>query len=237
MQAADYLRMKYQSDRQLALTVQNGFGGVMQSAQGVASDIYSGLERASWYSSCFIPQYNDVCQELKAEEIRSLYSIQSIFRYRDVLQHMLYLYFDRVCDDIKEGNPEGYAHSLTKSVTGLASHMAAGRGMRYAFSYAISVALAQSGFLAEIVIERLSSKVPKAVFMLQFFGIEQKMALAARSLKALEPKYYWLLYQAKLEMLYYFIEPALSELIKKVKSGDFYSLDELTYYIREKYGV
>lgn len=237
MQATDYLRMKFQSDRQLALTAQNGFDGVMQSARSVASDIYSGLERASWYSSCLIPQYNDVCQELKYEEIRSLYSVQSILRYRDVLQHMLNLYFDMVCDDVKEGNPKGSARNLVKAGAGLASHMATGRGTRYAFSYTMSEALAQSAILSKVVVEKLSLRLPKAAFMLQFFGIEQKAALAARRLKALEPKYYWLLYQAKLEMLYYFIEPLLSEIIKKVKSGTFSSLDELTDEIREKCGV
>lgn len=237
MQASDYLRIKYQSDRQLALTTEKGLGGVMQSAKGVASDIYSGLERASWYASCFIPSYNDVCQELKTEEIRSFYSIQSIYRYRDVIQYMLYLYFKMVYDDIKEGSPKGSASGLVKSLVGLAANIATARGTRYAFALALSEGLAQSSFLSKVVVERLSGKMPKAFFMIQLFGIQQKTALAARGLKALEPKYYWILYQAKLEMLYYFIEPLLSEVIKKVKSGVLATLDELTDEIRGKYGV
>lgn len=107
MHASDYLRVKFQSDRQLAIYTENGFTNTIKAAKGVASDIYSGVERASWYSSCLIPRYNDVCQELKAEEIRMVYSIMSIFRYRDVIAYMLYLYFLTVSKDIKEGNKEG----------------------------------------------------------------------------------------------------------------------------------
>jgi hypothetical protein len=237
MRASEYLRMKFQHDRHLALVAQNGFRGTMQAAMGVASDIYSGLERASWYSSCFIPGYNNVCQELKAEEVRSLYSMLSIYRHRDVIQHMLYLYFKKLCEDIKEGSPKGSARELVKSVAGFASNMAAAKGTRYAFASALSEALAQSGFLSKIVVERLSGQMPKAVFLLQFFGMQQKAALAARALKAIDPEYYWALYHAKLEMLYYFAEPLLADLIKKVKSSAFTDLDKLTDYIREKYNV
>lgn len=60
MTASDYLRIKFQSDHHLALTMENAIGGILQSAKGVASDIYSGIERVSWYSSCFIPRYNDI---------------------------------------------------------------------------------------------------------------------------------------------------------------------------------
>ncbi|WP_312984173.1 hypothetical protein [Atlantibacter sp.] len=237
MQASDYLRIKYQADRQIALTTQNAIGGVLHSAKGVASDIYADIERASWYSSYFIPQYNDVCQELKSEEIRSLYSIESIYRHRDVIAYMLYLYFKMVCDDVEKGNSEGSARKLIKKMAGVASHMNVAGGTRYAFAAAASVALSQSGFMSKIVVERLSAKLPQAVFALQFYGIQQKCALAARYLKVMDPEYYWVLYQEKLEMLYYFIEPMLSEIIKKVKSKIFSNLNQLTDFIQGNFDV
>lgn len=237
MTASDYLRLKYTSDRHLAMTTQNAIGGVMQSARGVASDIYSGIERVSWYSSCFIPKYNDICQELKAEEIRTVYSIQSIFRYRDVIAHMLYLYFKLVCDDVEEGNKEGSARKFIRNVAGLAAQINVAGGTRYAFAEAAAGALAHSNFLSKIVVERVSAKMPKVVFGLQYFGMEQKAALAARHLKVMCPDYYWVLYQAKLEMLYYFAEPILEVMIKKTLSRTFKTLDELTDFMRENFGV
>ena len=104
---------------------------IHHSAKGVVSDIYAGIERASWYSSCFIPQYTDICKELKSEEIRSLYSIESIYRHRDVIAYMLYLYFKMVCDDVEKDNSEGSARKLIKTMTGLASHMNIAGGTRY----------------------------------------------------------------------------------------------------------
>ncbi|HFN3823956.1 TPA: hypothetical protein ACHFP2_000465 [Enterobacter hormaechei] len=237
MKASDYLRIKFQSDRHLALTMQNAIGGILRSAKGVASDIYSGIERVSWYSSCFIPQYNDVCQELKAEEIRTLYSIESIFKHADVIAHIFYLYLKTICDDIEDGNAEGSARKLIKRIAEFSSHMNVAGATRYAFATAASVALSHSSLISEIVVERLSAKLPQGVFALQFYGIQQKCALAARHLKAINPDYYWILYQAKLEMLYYFCEPILSKLFKKMKSNAFSNLDGLADFLQRDLNV
>lgn len=237
MKASDYLRIKFQSERHLALTMQNAIGGVLRSARGVASDIYSGIERVSWYSSCFIPQYNDVCQELKAEEIRTLYSIESIFKHADVIAHIFYLYLKTICDDIDDGNPEGSARKLTKRIAEFSSHMNVAGATRYAFATAASIALSNSNLISKVVVERLSAKLPQGVFALQFYGIQQKCALAARHLKVINPDYYWILYQEKLEMLYYLCEPTLSKLFEKMKLNTFSNLDDLADFMQRDLNV
>lgn len=104
MQASDYLKMKFQSDRQLGIYGQQGVAGAWQVLKGIGSDIYSGMERVSWYSSCLIPIYHDACDELLSEEKRMYLSIMSIYRYRDVIAYMLYLYFESVIADSENGN-------------------------------------------------------------------------------------------------------------------------------------
>ncbi|WMY76179.1 hypothetical protein RHD99_09720 [Buttiauxella selenatireducens] len=237
MQASDYLRMKFQSDRHLAEVVQRGFVTVVESMPGVVTDIYSGFERVSWYSSCLIPKYNEVCRELKDEEIRTFFSIQSIFEYHDVIAHMIFLYLKSVSDDIREGSENGSARKLIRNMTGLVAHMKIAGGTRYAFATAASVAMSRSGFMSKIVVERLSAKMPTVIFAIQIFGIQQNCALAARHLKTISPGYYEILYDEKLEMLYYFVEPILNEMIQRVKSRDFLNLDELTDFLQRKYGV
>lgn len=69
MSASDLLRAKFHSDRQFALYAQHGFDSTLQASRQVASDIYAGLERVSWYSSCLIPQYHNICKELFAEDV------------------------------------------------------------------------------------------------------------------------------------------------------------------------
>ncbi|PLR33371.1 hypothetical protein CYR55_17315 [Chimaeribacter californicus] len=237
MGASDYLRAKFQRERHLALSLQNGFNSVMQSAEEVSSTIYSGVERLSWYSSCFIPGYDNVCKELLSEELRTFYSINSLFKHHDIIRHMLFLYFQSVCEDIKEGNPGGAARKLLSNSTYLAGSTYTAKMTRHAFAYSLSAALAQSEIIQKTVVQRLAAKTHIAVQALHLYGFQQKAVLSARKLKAADPDYYWILYQANMEMLYYFIEPALAEIMNKVKQGTFNNLDELTSFIRGKYDV
>lgn len=64
MKASDYSKMKLQSDRQLAVYGQQGVISAWKAMKGIGSDIYSEVERISWYSSCLIPRYHDVCGQL-----------------------------------------------------------------------------------------------------------------------------------------------------------------------------
>ncbi|WP_259566779.1 hypothetical protein [Enterobacter sichuanensis] len=219
MQAADYLKMKFQSDRQLALYGQQGVAGTWKALKGIGSDIYSGMERVSWYSSCLIPSYHDVCDELLSEEKRMYLSILSLYRYRNVIAYMLYLYFETIIADSENGNENNRVRETDSKVTGLVKNIPTSKAARLAIAWALAKYLSESGMLSEIVVERLARRVPNIVMAFQLIGTEQKCALAARRLKTLDPKYYATLYAAQLEMLYYFFEPFLSELIKKVQTG------------------
>lgn len=121
MKASDYLKMKLQSDRQLAVYGQQGVISTWKAMKGIGSDIYSGVERVSWYSSCLLPRYYDVCNELFSEEQRMHKSILSVFRYHDVIGHMFYLYFEMVINDSKNGNQQGSIRYLDSRVTEIAT--------------------------------------------------------------------------------------------------------------------
>ncbi|MFI3037599.1 hypothetical protein ACH54D_12170 [Atlantibacter hermannii] len=227
MQTSDYLKMKFQSDRHLAIYGQQGVTGTWKQLKGIGSDIYSGMERISWYSSCLFPGYHDVCDELHAEEKRMYLSIMSVYRYRDVIAQMLYLYFERMINDSDNGNEDNRVRKTDSNVTGLVKNIPASKTARLAIALALAKSLSASGLLSDIVVERLARRVPAVVMALQLVGTDQKCALAARRLKTLDPEYYAILYTAQLEMLYYFIEPFLSDLIKKVQMGFCKSFDAL----------
>lgn len=59
MQASDYLRLKFQSDRQLGIYVQRGMNSYVETVS--SANISSDLEGRDWYTSCLIPRYGDVC--------------------------------------------------------------------------------------------------------------------------------------------------------------------------------
>lgn len=237
MHASDYLKMKFQSDHQLAIYGQQGVTSTWKAMRGIGSDIYSGVERASWYSSCLIPSYHDVCNELYAEEKRMMYSIRSIYRYRDVIGHMIYLYFQMVIGDADKGNPSSAVRYADTKVAGVIASIPAGRATRLGLASALSEVLSVSDIVSRSVVERLAARVPNVIWLVQLFGTDQKCSLAARRLKTLDPKYYAVLYHAELEMLYYFVEPFLSEIIKKVQVKFYRNFDELYNSIKSTYHV
>jgi len=234
MQASNYLKMKFQSDRQLAIYGQQGITGTWKALKGIGSDIYSGMERVSWYSSCLIPSNHDVCDELLSEEKRMYLSIVSVYRYRDVIAHMLYLYFEGIITDSENGNEQNRVRKTDTKLTGLVKNIPTSKAARLAISWELAIYLSESGLLSEIVVERLARRVPNVVMALQLIGTDQKCALAARRLKTLDPKYYATLYAAQLEMLYYFFEPFLSELIKKVQMGFYRDFDAIYDDLKDK---
>lgn len=130
MKASDYLKMKLQSDRQLAVYGQQGVISAWKAMKGIGSDIYSGVERVSWYSSCLIPRYHDVCGQLYSEEKRMMYSIRSIYRYRDVIVHIFYLYFRMVIDDTENGNSKGIVRSVDSTATRVVARMPESRAVQ-----------------------------------------------------------------------------------------------------------
>ncbi len=237
MQAADVLKMKFQSDRLLALYAQQGVTSTWKAMKGIGSDIYSGVERASWYASCLIPAYHDVCKQLYSEDKRMLCSIRSLYRYRDVIGHMLYLYFQKVIEDIDNGNEHDMARSVNSTIAGSIARMPAGKAIRLSLAVALSEMLSMSEVVSRSVVERLAARVPNVVWLFQVFGTDQKCALAARRLKYMDEKYYVILYNAELEMLYYFIEPVLSEVIKNVQMERYRNFDEMYKAIKSKYHV
>jgi len=154
-------------------------------------------------------------------------SILSLYRYRNVIAYMLYLYFKTIIADSENGNENNRVRETDSKVTGLVKNIPTSKAARLAIAWALAKYLSESGMLSEIVVERLARRVPNIVMAFQLIGTEQKCALAARRLKTLDPKYYATLYAAQLEMLYYFFEPFLSELIKKVQMGFYEDFDAI----------
>ena len=138
---------------------------------------------------------------------------------------MLYLYFESILNDSE--NEQNRIRKTDSKVTGIVKNIPTSKSARLAIAFALAKSLSASGLLSEIVVERLARRVPNIVMALQLAGSDQKCALAARRLKTLDPKYYAILYAAQLEMLYYFFEPFLSELIKKVQMGFYKDFDAI----------
>ncbi|HDS1151839.1 TPA: hypothetical protein QDZ66_002608 [Pluralibacter gergoviae] len=237
MSASDLLRAKFHSDRQLALYAQHGFDSTLQASRQVASDIYAGLERVSWYSSCLIPQYHNICKELFAEDVRMARSIYSIYRYRDVIILMIKVYIDSIVADNKEGNQQSKIRHADTQIAGFSATYATSKMTKAAVILAISTSISKSDLVSSIVAQKISKRLPFYVMLTQAIGLEQNCALAARRLKSLDPKYYALLYEFEVEMLYYYIEPIILKIIKATLHNYNIPYERAVEMIRREFNV
>jgi len=62
MNNSDYLKMNMESERKIALSLEEGLTSFRKNGHEVLNSIYSGAERVSWYTSCFFDNYQDICQ-------------------------------------------------------------------------------------------------------------------------------------------------------------------------------
>ena len=237
MSASDMLKAKFHSDRQLAIYLQHGFNSTIQVSGEIASDIYAGLERVSWYSSCLIPAYHNICQELFTEDKRMLLSIKSLYKYSDAILFMIKLYLTSIIDDSKNNNEQSKIREVDQKTAGILGKHATGKATRAALVLATSKALAESEFVSSAVAQRLSKRLPIFVAALQTLGLEQHSAMAARRLKSLDPNYYFLLYALELEMLYYYVEPVIVKIIMATLHNYNIKIDELMEIIKREFNV
>lgn len=139
--------------------------------------------------------------------------------------------------DSHNQNKGGIVQGLTKGVAGYFANSVSAKETRIAMSYALAKILEKSSVVSNLIIQRISKVSFPIIMGLQFYGIGKKAAMAARHLKTLEPRYHSILYAAQLEMLYYFIEPVLSDIIEKVKNKTYNDIEGLYEDLVRKYNV
>ena len=207
MNHSDYLRVHMEAERKIALSLEKGIKLFQENSKEIMSSIYSGVERATWYSACFFDEYQDVCQELREEDKRMIAAINEVFKRNDVILDMIELYVKYVLDNFNE-------NSRTNIITQITGYLAKNR-VRFVTKSTISYVIAKSisesiGFTAKIrtAIAKLSNVT---LTLLGFYSYVQKAALSARRLKLLNPPFYQILHHENIEMLYFIIEPVLQK--------------------------
>jgi hypothetical protein len=236
MNNSDYLRFKLANDRALAIGFERVGRQLVSNGKTIVKNVFSGMERASWYGSCFFSSYQDVCQELLSEDGRLIASIQQVYHHHDILSFMIDLYIDYVLEKINKNSSETYqlqAKSLdqtvrsgTEFVANLAVGKAEGSFIKIGSSYAISMSLSSMPQVSSLI-----SKIGSGVLTaFQLYALAQDAAIAANKLKTLDFGYYNILYSNRVEMLFFLIQPVMINIIIAVNSksnltkSDFYNM-------------
>jgi len=196
-----------EADRTIALSLEKGIKRFQENGKEVMSNIYSGVERATWHSSCFFDDFQDVCQELKEEDKRMIAAIKEVFNRNDVILDMVELYVKYVLDNFNENSRT----NIITQISGFLAKNRTGFATKSGMSYVIAKSISESmGFTAKIrtAIGKLSNVT---LTLFSFYSYVQKAALSARRLKTLNPSFYQILHHENIEMLYFIIEPVLQK--------------------------
>ena len=214
MNASAYLKRRLLAERKIALSLEKGIQESVVSAGKTLDDIYSGIERISWYSSCFIDRHQDICRQLKAEDIRMIKAVMMLYKHKDVIAEILFHYFNYL---LKDDDPVR-VRRLTVNTSRFTAEMLAGRTAKSAMAYSLAKGFSESALIIASVRKALNTIAFQGFSIMQFYGKIQKAVMAARRLKILEPQFYNILYLAELDMFYIYLEPFLSQLITEIKS-------------------
>ncbi|GLR08670.1 hypothetical protein COO59_11195 [Mixta theicola] len=229
MDASLYLKRQLLAERKIAQSLEKGIRQSFITAGKTRDDIYHGAERLTWYSSCFIDKHHDVCKQLKTEDVRMIKAVLCLYKKKDAMADIFLTYIDYVLrrtDSVE-------ARSLLVSITGFTAEYRTGKVAKELIAYSLVKSIFTSDKFSSSLRGTLTRKIFYGFSAIQFYGKVQKAAMASRRLKSLDPNFYNILYLMDLEMLYIYVEPLLSGIIKKINSLPVITLEEAIKIFQE----
>lgn len=201
------VKFKLETDRSAAVALDRAVKGVMQSSGSTLEDVRSGVERASWYSSCLFDKYKDVCKELSTEDQRFIKCIYEVYKRKDIIADIIRMYIE---DELKYVS-DSQIKSLDVKLTKCLANYRSSRLTKMAIANTLSIIVVNSfGFKNEVMVQlnRYSFVIVTAASL---YGKVQTAALAARKLRTISPQLYNTLYMNNMEMLYFLVSEKIDK--------------------------
>jgi hypothetical protein len=195
------VQFKLQTDRSAAVALDRAVNGVRQGSGGTLEDVRSGVERASWYSSCLFDKYKDVCTELSTEDQRFIKCIYEVYKRKNIIADMMKMYLEEELKYISDSQIKSLDAKLTKQLANYRS----GLLTKMAMANALSVITVNSFSFKNEIMAQLNRYSFALVTAASLYGKVQMAALAARKLKSVSPHLYNALYKNNMEMLYFIV--------------------------------
>lgn len=207
MSISSIIKFKLETDRSAAVALDRAVNGVKQNSGSTLEDVRSGVERASWYSSCLFDKYKDVCTELSTEDQRFIKCIYEVYKRKNIIADMMRMYLEEELKHVSDSQ----IRSLDVKLTKFLSDYRSGRLTKMAIANTLSIIVVNSfGFKNEVMtqINRYSFAIVTAASL---YGKVQMAALAARKLRDISPPLYNTLYMNNMEMLYFLVSEKINK--------------------------
>ncbi|WP_336803899.1 hypothetical protein [Erwinia aphidicola] len=229
MSLSSSLRSKMRNERDAAIALDKALSGVKDNINSTASDVYSGVERLSWYSSCFFEKYKDSCSDLSSSDKRFFLVIGEVYKRADVIGDMIEMYISIELEKAKEsikGRSDiannNKVRELDVKITALLSYYMSGKAAKNTIAGSVTSLIENSGAFSSNVLNVMNKRSLGIVTDLSMYGKIQKASISAIDLKHKMPSLYYELYKNKLGMLYFLIQPSVDKAIaaSNGKSGE-----------------
>lgn len=174
-----------------------------------------GAERLVNYSACLMPDeyYRSSCRDTWREDKRLVMALGEIYDRGDVTLDMVEIYFRKTLTRLGEQKSNSLVAHIQKLLGKAAEHSSV-KASKLALSLTIANLVISSRDFKQTHIKLVNS------FSATLYAKAQIAASAANRLKFQDPAYYQALYKENIEMLYFLIEPQMSEIIYQINSGD-----------------
>lgn len=211
MSISSVLKFRMENDRKAAIALNRAVAGVEQNNRSVLGDIHSGLERASWYGSCFFDSYADVCAQLKTEDKRFLKNIFEIYKRKDIIADIIRIYLEEELKFISNNQIGSLNAALAKTL----SNYYGGMSTKVSMANALSIIVVNSFNFKSEVMAQINKYALLVVTLASLYGKIQAAAMTARNLKTLSPILYVTLYNNNMEMLYFLVSEKINKALIK----------------------
>lgn len=215
MYYSDSIITSIEAEKILALKLESALTGVKKNVIDTLKQMGDGFTRATYYSSCFMENYQDVCTRLKYEDVRFISGLIQLVKDRNIIFLMMRIYIEIHFKNKKEGQVQ----NIVRKLVGAGVHISTTGLTNRLLISSVAVAICQSFTFNALVYSRISrlrslmlkGSVTTTAMALNIYGLVQQASISANNLKRFNVYYYQALYEYHLEMMYLFIEPVITK--------------------------
>lgn len=219
--AQNYLQLKMQSNKQLAIALTNLLRDMHEDHMATLEKVKQGTQRLVSYGACLMPDeyYRNACRDTWREDKRLVLALGEIYNRKDVTLDMVEIYFRKTLNRLGEQKSKDLIANI-HNLLGKAAEHASAKASKLALSFTLANLIINNRDFKQNHIRLVNSFSTWFVNGATLYSKAQVAASAANRLKFQDPQYYQALYKENIEMLYFLIEPQMSEIIYQVNSGD-----------------
>ncbi|RAY93358.1 hypothetical protein DP195_16295 [Enterobacter asburiae] len=183
--------------------------------------VKQGTQRLVSYGACLMPDeyYRNACRDTWREDKRLVLALGEIYNRKDVTLDMVEIYFRKTLNRLGEQKSKDLITNI-HNLLGKAAEHASAKASKLALSFTLANLIINSRDFKQNHIRLVNSFSTWFVNGATLYSKAQVAASAANRLKFQDPQYYQALYKENIEMLYFLIEPQMSEIIYQANSGD-----------------